>query len=230
VVAQNIDLNADLAECGYVMSVRPTAAGEPPYVIYTFGGMIGFAGLNAGQLAIGINFLQSANWQHGASPYLIVRHLLRFESVEQCLLELSRIRRSASRCLVIADRKRVAAVELTVDDLRVCEGPMICHTNHYLHPELVPRDRMNIFSRNASVLRLRRVQELLSCWEPGWSCEQIFAALSDHSLFPVGLCAHTDDRHREETVASIVLRPGEGRLYARKGHPCVGVTQCYALG
>jgi long-subunit acyl-CoA synthetase (AMP-forming)/predicted choloylglycine hydrolase len=229
IVAQNVDLNADLADFGYVLSVQPLSPNEPPYIIYTFGGLIGFVGLNAAQLAIGINYVESRDWHAGASPYLIVRHLLKLETVEQCIAELRRIRRSSSRCLVIADRNRVVAIELTVDDLRILETPLIFHTNHYLHPEFVARDCMNVFSRNASTQRLRRIRELMSDWTREWSDEKIFAAMSDHSLSPIGLCAHSDDFRREDTVASIVLRPAQGCLYARKGHPCTGVTQSYKI-
>ena len=227
IVAQNVDLNADLADLGYVLSVRPLSPNEPPYIIYTFGGLIGFAGLNAAQLAIGINYVESGGWRSGASPYLIVRHLLKFENIEQCIAELRRIRRSSSRCLVIADRTRAVAIELTVDDLRILEAPLIFHTNHYLHPELVARDCMNVFSRNASAQRLRRIRQLMSDWTHEWPTHKVFAALSDHSLSPMGLCAHSDDIRREDTAASIVLRPAQGRLYARKGHPCNGITQSY---
>jgi isopenicillin-N N-acyltransferase-like protein len=228
ILGQTIDLYPGMTDLGYVLTVEPD--GAPSYVTYTFAGLLGYVGLNAAGLAICINFVQSNDWQPGLSPYLLVRHLLRFDGIDPCIAELKRIRRSSSRCLTVADRRRIVAIEMTARELRVIEGEKLFHTNHYVHEDLVPCDRMNVFSRNASKLRLARVQEIADERTHPWDPDAIFDVLSDHSLAPIGLCAHgTGDPRREETVASVVMQPRAGGLHARKGRTCERVTRSFVL-
>jgi hypothetical protein len=72
------------------------------------------------------------------------------------------------------------------------------------------------------------LRELTAALDDRCGPEDLFAVLSDHSLYPVGLCAHAPDG--EETVAAVVMEPAEGVLWVRKGHPCSAPSQRFALG
>jgi predicted choloylglycine hydrolase len=230
VIAQNVDLNGRMSELAAIARIDETGTAGGEILMLTFGGLLGFLGLNAAGLAVGINFVNTQPWQPGVPPYLLVRHLLRLSTVEQCLAELRRITRSSSRCLTLCDSHRLVMVELTPDDLRVISGARLFHTNHYLHQELVSRDAMNPFSRRASQLRLQTIETLCRPIENPADPEALFEILSDHSHFPVGLCAHgSGDLRREETVASAVLYPETGRLHVRVGNTCRARSQAFSV-
>jgi hypothetical protein len=230
IVAQNIDLHCAMAPLGRVMRVTPADPRLPSSLVYTFAGLLGFVGINAAGLAIGINFVLAGCWRMGISPYLLVRHLLRFSSAAECMAELHRLDRSSSRCLTICDSATLAMVELTCDEVRVIGGDRLCHTNHYLHPELECRDEMHIFTRNASRRRLKILGERADRLGGEAAPEALFALLSDHSMYPLGLCVHAEgDPERDATVASVVMRPGTGELFVRRGNPCETETRRFSL-
>lgn len=230
VVAQNIDLNSSMTGLGRVIRTTPADRNLPRTVAFTFAGLLGFVGINEAGVAIGINFVLAGPWRRGISPYLLVRHLLRFSSAEQCLAELDRLDRSSSRCLTVCDSSTVAMAELTGDDGRVMRGERLCHTNHYLHPDLTPRDSMNIFTRNASRRRLEILVNHVERLGDGSDADALFAMLSDHSMYPLGLCVHAEgDPDRDATVAAVVLRPQRGELFVRRGNPCEAPTERYSV-
>jgi hypothetical protein len=227
-VAQTIDLNGAVAPLGALLRVEQPGA-LPGYVMYTLAGLLGFAGMNDAGVAVGINLVLAGRWRPGVPPYLLVRHLMNCASVDECIAELERLPRSSSRALTLCDRRRVVTVEMTVDDMRVLEGPSMLHTNHYLHPELAPRDRMNPFSRRSSRDRLALLRDRLPGVDTG-SPEEVFALLGDHSLYPVGLCVHSGgDPRREESVAALMMEPAEGRFHAVVGQPCADPLACVQL-
>lgn len=230
VLAQNIDLNCAMTGLGRVIRTTPADPRLPSSLAYTFAGLLGFVGINDAGVAIGINFVLAGPWRLGISPYLLVRHLLRFRSADECLAELGRLDRSSSRCLTICDSAGLATAELTGDDVRVLRGDRLFHTNHYLHPELQPRDGMNIFTRNASRRRLQILGDLVGSFGGEAGPEALFALLADHSMYPLGLCVHSEgDPARDATVASVVMRPRSGELFVRRGNPCQARTRRFSL-
>jgi isopenicillin-N N-acyltransferase like protein len=229
-IAQNIDLDRGLRPFACVLRIQDPDADGGEVLMLSFAGLLGFAGINEAGVGIGINYVNAQPWQPGVSPYLLVRHLLRARSSADCLAELRRVTRSSSRCLTIRDRSDQVMVELTATDMRILRGARLWHTNHFLHGDFVPLDRMNIFSRQGSRLRLNTVAELSAGLDDEMHPEKIFDVLSDHSHFPVGLCAHNDgDSRREETVASVILSPARGQVFLRSGNPCCTPTQRYDL-
>jgi hypothetical protein len=230
VLAQNIDLNCAMTPLGRVIRTSPADERVPRSLVYTFAGLLGFVGINEAGVAIGINFVLAGRWELGISPYLLVRHLLRFRSAAQCLAELNRLDRSSSRCLTICDSATLAMAELTGQESRIISGDRLCHTNHYLHPDLEPRDEMNIFTRNASRRRLRILSDLVDGLGGEAAPEALFALLSDHSMYPLGLCVHAEgDPERDSTVAAVVMRPRTGELFVRRGNPCEAETRRFSL-
>ncbi|HEY0020865.1 MAG TPA: C45 family peptidase [Longimicrobium sp.] len=220
-IAQTIDLNGGVSSLGALLRVEQrTARGAPDYVMYTLSGLLGFAGMNDAGVAVGINLVLAGRWRPGIPPYLLVRHLLNQTSVEACIDELARLPRSSSRALTLCDAHRVVTVEMTVDQHRVLEGGPMLHTNHFLHPDLVPADRMNPFSRRSSRDRLQLLRERLPATDTDAPAE-VFGLLADHSLYPVGICAHADGNvRREETVAALLMEPAMGVFHAVLGQPC----------
>ena len=230
VIAQNVDLIGKMRSLARVVRIRETGVAGGEVLMLTFAGLLGFLGINAAGLALGINFTASTGWRPGVSPYLLVRHLLKQASLDHCIEELRRITRASTRCFILCHAGRLMAIEMTMDDIRVIEGQALFHTNHYLHHDLVERDAMNPFSRRSSQLRLQTIQALSRSVTDLADPEALFGILSDHSHYPVGLCAHGEGEFgRDETVAAVVLYPARGRMYVRHGNPCRANTFAHQL-
>ena len=99
------------------------------------------------------------------------------------------------------------------------------HTNHFLHPDLVPRDELTIFARNFSRLRLKACQAGVERLPAEASTEDHFALLSADPVRVAG----TGDLRRERTVAAVVLRPGRGELHVRAGDPAGAATETFTF-
>jgi predicted choloylglycine hydrolase len=231
ITGQTIDLAGEMTDLGCVFRVLPEREGEPEILMYSFAGLLGYTGINSNGLSVNINMVLSGDWQPGVPPYLLVRHLLQQQSRKQCLDELQRIRRSSSRSFTIADKTGLINVEFTANTLRVQEGHCLLHTNHYLHPDLLEEDRIHFLFKNSSVKRLALLQRMLPEDPGSVTPEMLFSFLADHTLYPVGICAHNEGNiRRTDTVAAIVFQPAHFTLHARKGHTCEAATRVFRLG
>jgi isopenicillin-N N-acyltransferase-like protein len=154
VLAQTVDLNGDLDDQIAVLEVSRRA------LVLSFGGLLGYLGVNSDGLAIGLNLVLGGEWRPGLPPYLAIRHLLDNaggvgEAVEilrgLCLSGVL----ASSRSLTLCDRARVVCVEILDNELRFVGGDEPVHTNHFLHPDFTGRDELNVFARNSSLLRMK---------------------------------------------------------------------------
>jgi acyl-CoA:6-aminopenicillanic acid acyl transferase len=234
VLAQTVDLNGDLDDQIAVLAVGAPGSGRRSLVL-SFGGLLGYLGVNSDGLAIGLNLVLGGDWRPGLPPYLAIRHLLDTAgSVAQALRILPGLPLASSRSLTLCDPSAVACVEILGDQVRVLEpqqrppaGPPACwHTNHYLHPDFTASDELNVFARNSSVLRLTACQSRLAGFAgAGGDVEQHFALLAQ----PPVCVADTGDIRREKTVAAVVMLPGRGELHVRPGNPALSETQVFRL-
>lgn len=228
VSGQTIDLNGDMTNLGFVYKIKQDSEKLPDILMYSFAGLLGYMGMNSFGLSVLINMVVSDDWKVGIPPYLLVRKFLNCKTIEECIEIAEKIPRASSRSFTISDQNRQITLELTGSDYRVIKGDYLLHTNHYLHEELKKQESMNIFSYNSSVQRLKLLEEKIT--KTKLSLEHIKTVFADHSLYPVGICAHNRSNiHLNETVASIVMYPKEGLMYAAKGKGCKGVYQKYQL-
>lgn len=227
VLAQTVDLNGDLDDHLAVLSVGP-GHGRRRALVLSFGGLLGYLGLNSSGLAIGLNLVLAGRWGPGLPPYLAIRHLLdSCDSVGEALDVLAGLDLASSRSITLCDAERVACVEIVESQLRVVEGGdgHSVHTNHFLHPDFVPRDEINVFARNSSLLRLRTATAGLDALSPGASAEEHFALLSSPPI-----CVPDDgDLRRERTVAAVVMFPDRGELHLRRGDPSRTGTRVFTV-
>jgi hypothetical protein len=226
VLAQTIDLNGDLDDQITVLDVGSSGSTRRALVL-TFGGLLGYLGVNSDGLAIGLNLVLGGRWRPGLPPYLAIRHLLDTAgSVDEAVQILRRLRLSSSRCLTLCDPTGVAYVEILGDDLRVVTASDVTHTNHFLHPDFTPHDALNVFARNFSVQRLTACRSGVSALAPDAGVDDHFALLSAAPVRVEG----TGDIRRERTVAAVVMRPDLGELHVRPGDPAASATRSFRLG
>jgi isopenicillin-N N-acyltransferase like protein len=229
VLAQTVDLNGDLDDQIAVLDVQLSGSRRRALVL-SFGGLLGYLGVNSDGLAIGLNLVLGGQWRPGLPPYLAIRHLLdNAGSVAEAVRLLADLPLASSRSLMLCDPGNVACVEILGGQLRFVESPQPVHTNHYLHPDFVPRDELNVFARNSSLLRLKTCQARLGelcARATGAEVEEHFGLLSEPPVCVAGV----GDIRRERTVAAVVLLPGRGELYLRPGDPSASATQAFSLG
>ncbi len=224
-VAQNVDLAGDLEDLGIVVRERPSEPGEPAVLMFTHVGLLGYLGLNAAGLGVGINMVLSDGWRPGVAPYLLVRQLLRQRSLAAALHEIERVPRASSRCFLITDGTRIVDVEMTAREHAVAEAGFHLHTNHYVIPALAVHDRYP--AGGTSRPRFERAELLLGD-RGDLSPEKLAAVLRDHDRHPLGICAHQPGA-LNRTIASVMLFPSEGRLLASMGPPCSNDYHPYEL-
>lgn len=227
VLAQTVDLNGNLDDQIAVLDLA--APGGRSVLLLSFGGLLGYLGLNSDGLAVGLNLVLGGQWQPGLPPYLAIRHLLdNAGSVADALAILPGLPLASSRSLTLCDPGAVACVELLDGEMRVVSrGTESAHTNHFLDPGFAQRDELNVFARNSSVLRLRACEGVLAglAGQNGAGADEHFALLAQ----PPVCVADTGDIRRERTVAAVVMLPQAGELHLRPGDPSRSATQRFAL-
>jgi hypothetical protein len=207
VLAQTIDLNGDLDDQVCVLDTGRA-------LVLSFAGLLGYLGVNDQGLAIGLNLVLGGDWRPGLPPYLAIRHLLdTAASVGEALAALDGLRLASSRSLTLCDTERALHVEILGDQLRVVGNAEEPRTNHFLHPDFVAADELNVFARNSSVLRRDSCAAALAELPAGAGVDDHFAVLGRR---PVRV-DDTGDIRREKTVATVVVRPGRGELHVRRG-------------
>ncbi|MGN6601359.1 MAG: C45 family autoproteolytic acyltransferase/hydrolase [Ginsengibacter sp.] len=228
VLGQTIDLNGEMTSLGQVFRIVAQNSSSPQILMYSFAGLLGYMGMNSRGLAVLINLVVSDGWKPGIPPYLMVRKFLECQTIEECITFAKGIPIASSRSFLLSDKSRQVILEITPRDQRVIEGEFLVHTNHYLHQDFRPLDRLNIFSRNSSFKRLALLQERLR--DHCTDLDAIQSVFADHSLFPVGICAHNEQQLKlNQTVAAVVMYPQLLDFWALKGKACEGTFQLFTL-
>ncbi len=225
VLAQTVDLNGNLDDQIAVLDVGLSGSSREALVL-SFGGLLGYLGINSDGLAIGLNLVLGGAWHPGLPPYLAIRHLLdNAGSVAQALDILAGLPLASSRSLTLCDPAAVSCVEILGGELRVTADRQSAHTNHYLHPDFASADELNVFARNSSLLRLKAGQAALADATSGLDVEEHFGLLTQ----PAICVGDTGDIRRERTVAAVVMLPERGELHLRPGDPSRTGTQTFRI-
>ncbi|WP_460318501.1 C45 family autoproteolytic acyltransferase/hydolase [Paenibacillus sp. YSY-4.3] len=227
VIAQNVDLAGQLTDLGIILEIRTPQDG-PDLLMYTHVGLIGYLGINSYGLGIGLNMVLSSGWRAGVPPYLLIRHLLHQPTLDRCMREISLIRRASSRNLLMTDGSRLLNVEMTVENERFIEDKLLVHTNHYLHEDFLCFDLVN--PGTSTYPRFERTKEKLRRYGGMPSEKQMEDLLAYHEDGAGSLCVHQDgDPRKVATVASVIMKPSEGRMRVCKGYPCTEPFYDYRL-
>jgi isopenicillin-N N-acyltransferase like protein len=224
VLAQTVDLNGDLDDQITVLDVGLSGSGRRALLL-SFGGLLGYLGVNSDGLAIGLNLVLGGEWGPGLPPYLAIRYLLdNAGCVADAIEVLADLPLASSRSLTLCDPASAVCVELLDNAVRIVGTSELAHTNHFLHPDFTSRDQLNVFARNSSTLRLKAAVAGLAAFSRA-DVEEHFELLSQPAICVTG----TGDIRRERTVAAVVLLPSRGELHLRPGDPSVSGTQTFRL-
>lgn len=227
-LAQTVDLNGNLDDFIHILACQGTRI---PARVLSFGGLLGYLGINQAGLAVGLNMVLGGKWEPGIPPYLAIRHILdTCASAEKALEVLTRLPLSSSRAFTLCDRQQTFCVESLNNQWRIVSqgnirqgGGTTSHTNHFLHQDFLADDAINIFAKNSSLQRLAKAREFLAFGSH--TGEECFMPFSEAPL----CVADNGDIRRERTVAAAVMLPEQGIMLVRPGNPAVNQTQCFSF-
>lgn len=221
VLAQTVDLNGDLDDQIAVLAVSGPRRRS---LVLSFGGLLGYLGVNDAGVAVGLNLVLGGDWAPGVPPYLAIRHVLdTADSVDRAVETLCGLELASSRSFMVCGEGRAVCVEALGAQRRVLEGGDLAHTNHFLHPDFAARDEINVFAKNSS---RRRLQAVLEAGVP-----EAGDTAAHHRLLstPPVLVPDNGDIRRERTVAAVVMRPDLGEMRLWPGDPSAVPEQVHSL-
>ncbi|MEX0728346.1 MAG: C45 family peptidase [Planctomycetaceae bacterium] len=238
-IGQNSDNPPEMQECGYVLKLQPLD--RPEVLMWTFGGMIGYHGVNAHGVAHFANSLGGGpKWKFALAHYPLKRLFLEQKTLE----EVMHVMRTVPVCsngnyMLCGYGGEYADVELTSDGPRRLPAPtagFLVHANHYLCTEFAC-DENFLHSLPDSFSRQTRMEHLIREKWGTITVDDVKAFLSDHDNFPHGICRH---QHRGEghamlgssgyTVASLIAEPAKGQFHVSCGNPCEQGYETYKIG
>lgn len=237
-IGQNSDNPSELMDYGYMLRLAPIRG--PRLLMWTFGGMLGYHGINEHGVAHFANSLGGGPaWKFALSHYPIKRMMLEQSSLADIRRMLKAIPVCSNGNYVLCDGQgEIADIELTSEGpYEVSEGGTgaLVHSNHYLcQPHACP-DNFAL-SLPDSFPRMQRMHELVHHRLGQLTVDDLKEILRDHNGHPVGICRHPhsgiDDPilpSSGRTVASLIAEPDRGRLHVARGNPCEASYVTYSL-
>ena len=237
-VGQTSDNPPELEQFGYVLKLRPT--GKPQVLMWTFGGMLGYHGINEHGVSHFANALGGGpTWKFALSHYPLKRLILEQRSVADVLRLMQSFPVCSNGNYMLADGEgAILDVELTSDGPFVIEdngAGFQVHSNHFLCTEHACDSNFQ-HSLSDSFPRLDRMQSLVGGKFGAIELDDVKRFLSDHAGHPVSICRHSHEGPSEsmlgstgKTVAAIIAEPQHHRLHVTLGNPCENPFVTYAL-
>lgn len=236
-VGQTSDNPPELEQFGYVLRLRPT--GKPAVLMWTFGGMLGYHGLNEHGVAQFANALGGGpGWKFALSHYPLKRLILEQRSTDAALQLMRTFPVCSNGNYMLADGSgAILDVELTSN------GPLalpasdrfLVHSNHFLCHEYACTANWQ-YSPPDSFARLERLRAIIEAKFGSIRIEDVQRFLADHDGYPLSICRHPHDgpnvqmlERTGKTVAALIAEPEQRRLHVALGNPCENPFVTYSL-
>src|SRR5579883_2683585 len=207
----------------------------PRILMATFGGLIGYGGINSAGMGHMMNALANSTWRMGLPHYPVKRALLEQTSLAGCQEVYARARVCSSANQVLVDRDQVADIELVPDGPeflapRTWDGDYVVHTNHFLSERLAP-DEQYLPRLPDSLPRYRRMEALIRERYGRLTLSDLQAFFADHDGSPRSICRHAEagTGHAMKSIYSVIGEPDRGRLHVSVGNPCESEYFTYEL-
>ena len=228
-IGQTSDMSDEMRDFAYILHLHPDD--RPEVIMWTFGGMLGYHGLNEHGVAHFANSLGGGPlWQPGLSHYPLKRQILEQQNLGEVRDLMRRYPVSSSGNYVLCDGAgEILDVELTADGPAEITGGdegFIAHSNHFLcGPHACPEN--DSASLPDSFPRLDRMRSLISEQTGSHNVGTMKSILADHDGHPVSICRHPHDGpgiailpSSGRTIAAIIAEPASGRFHVASGNPC----------
>jgi isopenicillin-N N-acyltransferase like protein len=236
-IGQTSDTPAEIGDFAYVLHMQPE--GRPEFLMWTFGGMLGYHGVNASGVAHFANSLGGGPaWKFALSHYPLKRMLLECRGMDEALRLFETVPVCSNGNYVLCADGVFVDIEVTSDGpivLRDTGAGFLAHSNHFLCGAHACREN---FDRSLpdSFPRLERINRLIAERFGALTVADLKRILSDHAGHPVGICRHPHTGHGDailpssgKTVAALIAEPAFGRLHVARGNPCENPFTTYTL-
>lgn len=237
-IGQTSDMTDEMRDFAYVLHLRPDDF--PEAIMWTYGGMLGYHGLNEHGVAHFANSLGGGPpWRMGLSHYPLKRQILEQSNLGAVRKLMQSYPVCSSGNYVLCDGNRsILDVELTTDgptEITDQGEGFIAHSNHFLcAPHACPENH-NV-SLPDSFPRLDRIRSLIRQQAGRLNVESMKTILADHDGHPVSICRHPHDGPGDailpnsgRTIAAMIAEPAHGKLHIASGNPCKTSFVTYEL-
>ena len=226
---QNSDMGPHIPSLGYVLHLKPV--NKPEVLMWTFGGMIGYHGMNSVGVAHFANSLfgDGPSGQWGMPHYPLKRLMLECDHVDQIVRLFKAIPLASNGNYMICDgHGNILDMEATTagpEILRDNHAGFLAHSNHFVCARYAQKTN---FPQNwkDSFARLERMNSLIRTQYGSLAVDDIKKFLSDHSGYPTSICRHEEV---SATVASLIAEPAERRMLVAFGNPCEHRYATYSM-
>ncbi|MFN0197602.1 MAG: C45 family autoproteolytic acyltransferase/hydrolase [Planctomycetaceae bacterium] len=238
IVGQNSDNPPEMQATGYMLHLEPTD--RPPLLIWTFGGMIGYHGLNAHGVAHFANSLGGGpKWKFALAHYPLKRLFLEQKNIDGVVNVMKTVPVCSNGNYMLGDGTgHYADVELTSDGPRRLPNTSagyLVHSNHYLCTEFACDENFAQSLPDSFPRQSRMEQRIREKWGD-ITVADVQSFLSDHDNHPIGICRHPHAEGNHPmlgstgyTVASLIAEPIQGLLHVSDGNPCEHGYTTYKL-
>ena len=227
IAGQNSDMTPEIPPLGYVLHLAPI--GKPDVMMWTFGGMIGYHGINSAGVGHFANALGGGPEGRFAMPhYPVKRMMLECANLDQVTDLLRRIPLASNGNYVLCDSERVLDIEATTSGPELLPDGgtgYVVHTNHFVCSRYSRREN-HAQSWKDSFPRLARIDSLIADRRGAVSIDDVKKFLSDHDGHPTSICRHDG---ASVTVASIIAEPARRRMHVAVGNPCANRYATYSI-
>lgn len=226
-IGQNSDMLPAAIDLAYVLHLRPRD--KPEVLMWTFGGMIGYHGLNSRGVAHFANDLGGGPQPRFGMPhYPVKRQMLECARLSEVVELLRTIPLWANGNYVLCDGTgEILDVEATTEGAQVLtdeDNGFLAHSNHFLSPKYATQEN-HANSAADSFPRLERMQQLIRGRFGRITVDDVKQFLRDRSGHPSSICRYAQTRDPNEswvtagiTVASIIAEPQQRRMHVAVGN------------
>jgi isopenicillin-N N-acyltransferase-like protein len=228
-IGQNSDTEAELREFAYVLHLTPSD--RPEVLMWTFGGMIGYHGVNEYGVAHFANSLGGGpEWQFAISHYPLKRMILEQKSLDDVRQLIRDVPVASSGNYMLCDASgAIADIEVTPRGATEIARPVtgfLAHANHFLCGEHACEANWQKSLPDSHPRQLRADAFLAE--RAGTFClDDAKQLLADHTGHPVSICRHPHSGVGDSilpssgrTVAGLIAEPQLGRFHVCSGNPC----------
>lgn len=232
-IGQNQDQNPVMQELVVILHVIPNNG--PRMLTATFGGLLGYGGINSAGVGYMMNALANSTWRMGLPHYPVKRALLQQTDLAGCLRVFDRAPVGSCANNLLVDRQNLADVEATPDGYVVSQpdqrsGDYLVHTNHFRCASLATDEQL-LPRIPDSTVRCDRMDALIRERIGRLALADLKGFFADHQGYPQSICRHLDTTGHGsmKSIYSVIAEPDRGRLHVSVGNPCESEYFTYEL-
>ena len=218
ILAQTWDMHATASP--YVMMLRVPASDDgPAATLLTVTGCLGMAGMNGARVGVAINNLFSTDARLGIVWPAMVRRALHQTSAVAARDVIAGSPIGSGHHYFVADRREAFAIEASGTRRKQVfgGGPVYCHTNHCLDPDVASRSKVP--GSSTTLERMRWLETDLSR-APVADLADAWRRLGSDDGWPRSICtnmATPESPHGAATCGAIAMNLDTGELWAQQG-------------